>query len=288
MRELIKFFCLKDYAEMFKAGKLYMNSLAYFWNNGFEEQRDIFEGITDSIDKDKIDLPIDLKQVINGEILFRLEAYQYCNLYCLYRVDISDNLIWNKSEKNVFPDTREIMLPDNDMSKFGEYVGIVKNEEEFIKRVLRAVDKSTLCLTGDVRYKKRKGMDKARPNGIVFGMKELYPVSQWVKDGIDVINSRDCFEKLKKYEKQKEWRICLFRGGRDESAYILDVGDLSDIVDIIKINEIRDYFIRKYSPCINNYVSPQYGGFKGNISRKDFKEEIYKYDGGKGRLMFIV
>ena len=37
---------------MFASGKLYMNSLSYFWENGFEDQKDMFEGISDTIKKD--------------------------------------------------------------------------------------------------------------------------------------------------------------------------------------------------------------------------------------------
>ena len=44
MLELIRF-TSGSHAEEFMAGRLYMNSLGFFWNNGFEGQRDMLEGV---------------------------------------------------------------------------------------------------------------------------------------------------------------------------------------------------------------------------------------------------
>ena len=43
MHILTRFFSQKKFLDAFISGKLYMNTLNYFWNNGFEEQKDIFE-----------------------------------------------------------------------------------------------------------------------------------------------------------------------------------------------------------------------------------------------------
>ena len=43
MHLLTRFFSQKNFLDAFISGKLYMNTLDYFWNNGFEEQKDIFE-----------------------------------------------------------------------------------------------------------------------------------------------------------------------------------------------------------------------------------------------------
>ena len=43
MHLLTRFFSQKNFLDAFISGKLYMNTLNYFWNNGFEEQKDIFE-----------------------------------------------------------------------------------------------------------------------------------------------------------------------------------------------------------------------------------------------------
>ena len=45
MHCLIKYFANRQYLNDFLSGQLYMNTLDYFWSKGFEEQKDIFEGV---------------------------------------------------------------------------------------------------------------------------------------------------------------------------------------------------------------------------------------------------
>lgn len=288
MRQLIKYFSTKEYAEMFVSGKLYMNSLSFFWDNGFEEQRDVFEGISDTINAKKIGIPVNMQQLINGDIMFRLEAYRYCNLYCFYRVDISDTLQWNASTPAIFPDTRAISLPNDLMESFGKYVGVVKDEKQLVQRVLGSIEADWLCVTGDVRYRERSGIKKPIEHGINMVTKDLYPASHWLRKGANRTSSKDCFDKTDYYQEQKEWRICLFRNMKEDKPYILDVGDLSDIVDIVESNRIKEYLADKYAPCLNIDVPPQIEEFKGNVTRKEFKEKLYDYDNGMGRLMLVM
>ena len=42
MRNLIRFISKKKYANQFLSGKIYMNSMSFFWSKGFEEQKDFF------------------------------------------------------------------------------------------------------------------------------------------------------------------------------------------------------------------------------------------------------
>lgn len=288
MRQLIKYFKTEKYAKMFVSGKLYMNSLSYFWENGFEDQKDMFEGISDTIKKDGIGLPIVWEQIVSGDLMFRLEAYRYCNLYCFYRVDISDETVWNPNTRAVFPDTRFINLPDKSMEQFGEYVGIIRNEKEFIRRLLNALPTDWICVTGDVRYRKRPGVTKTPRHTVEFSTKELYPASHWLRNGANRTRSKDCFDKTIFYEQQKEWRICLFRNLKEDKPYILDVGDLSDIVEIVRANAIGKRLSKIYEPCLPRNVEPQIGVFTGNVTRQEFKNKLYNFDDGMGRLFMVV
>lgn len=288
MRQFIKYFSEKRYAEMFQEGKLYMNSLSYFWENGFEEQRDVYEGISDTLDKERVGFPTGMKAIVSGDIMFRLETYRYCNLYCFYRVDILDNLLWNASTKAVFPDTWAIRLPEKSMESFGKYIGIIKDERAFVKRVLNAIESDWMCIMGDVTYREREGVIRPISHGMDMVSTELYPASHWLRNGANRTCSKDCFDKTNYYEEQKEWRICLFRNCKEDTPFILNVGNLSDIVEIVKASEIRNYLTDKYKPCIDTDVPPQYGEFYGNVSRREFKEKLYQYDGGKGKLMFVI
>ena len=56
MHLLIKYFNNKKYADEFVSGSLYMNSLNYFWNNGFDEQRDMFEGVVCEVPVNKFNV----------------------------------------------------------------------------------------------------------------------------------------------------------------------------------------------------------------------------------------
>lgn len=288
MRLLIKYFKTKEYAEMFKSGKLYMNSLSYFWDNGFESQKDVLEGICETIKKDEMGFSTQMKQLINGDTMFRLEAYKYCNLYCFYRIDIMDKLIWNPNTSSIFPDTRFICFPDESMKKFGNYVAIIKDEKQFFDRLLNALDSNWICVAGDVSYSERSGITKPIRNEIIWASQKSFPAKHRLRSNTLKPNSKDCFDKTKQYENQKEWRICLFRNIKDEKPYTLDLGDLSDIVEIIESKEISYYLINKYAPCINGNVPPQFSKFIGNVTRNQFKEKLYEFDEGMGKLITVM
>ena len=49
MHNLLKFISKKKYLEDFLNGKLYMNPLNYFWENGFDDQKDIFESVVSTV-----------------------------------------------------------------------------------------------------------------------------------------------------------------------------------------------------------------------------------------------
>ena len=40
MRNLIRFTSKEEYANQFLSGKIYMNTLSFYWSNGFEDQKD--------------------------------------------------------------------------------------------------------------------------------------------------------------------------------------------------------------------------------------------------------
>lgn len=286
MRQLIKYFSTRQYAEMFRQGKLYMNSLSYFWENGIEDQRDILEGVSGTIDRKQF-LSIQDRQLASGDPLFRLEAYQFCNLYCFYRVDISTELYKTPFTTSVFPDTRLIQLPNRNMEQFGKFVAIVKDENELIKRVLAAIPQEWLCVAGDVIYRKRPGMKKQPMNWIEVVSEKAYPASEILKIGRKTGN-KDCFVKTDLYAGQKEWRICLFRNKNENDAYILNVGDLSDLVQIVPASAIQTTLLNQYKPCLMGEVDPQRNGYVGNVSRKEFRDKLYEFDGGLGKIVMFL
>lgn len=142
MHLLTRFFSQKNFLDAFISGKLYMNTLDYFWNNGFEEQKDIFEGVVCTVPvKDFNGFPMDFQAAQASDYHFRAEGYKFCNVLCFYKID--------------FILERGLLRYDlnDDMSKFGEYVAIITNEAEFLRRIEAAAKKSNYeVLCGDIHY----------------------------------------------------------------------------------------------------------------------------------------
>lgn len=84
MLELIRF-TSGPHAEEFMAGRLYMSSLGYFWNNGFEGQQDMLEGTAWMQDPKESHFPKEWQSALCASIMVRAEAFQLCNLLCFHR-----------------------------------------------------------------------------------------------------------------------------------------------------------------------------------------------------------
>lgn len=288
MRQLIKFFSKKDYAKQFLKGELYMNSLAYFWNNGFEDQRDLFEGVSETFDKKSVGFKVQWQQLIDGDVMFRLDAYRYCNLYCFYRVDIDENGIGSPFGMSSMVPVKAIKLPGNEMTEFGDTVAIIKNEDEFMKRVINALEKDWMCVAGDVRYHKIEGSKDGTGGNTYWQTEKLFPAPMF-RRGNGRTTTKDCFNKTMFYAGQREWRICLFRNMKDDKAYTLKVGDLSDIAELVPVSQIQNKLLDMYKPCLPVAdVAPQFNGFKGNIRRSEFKEKMYQFDDAMGQLVLTM
>lgn len=79
MHCLIKYFANRQYLNEFLSGQLYMNTLDYFWSNGFEEQKDIFEGVVCTVPvKDFAAFSTDFQSAQACDYRFRAEGYRYC------------------------------------------------------------------------------------------------------------------------------------------------------------------------------------------------------------------
>ena len=114
MHILIKFFSQKSYLREFVSGKLYMNSLDYFWNNGFYEQKDIFEGVVCTVPvRGFNEMPLDFQAVQASDYHFRADGYRFCNVLCFYKVELTQS--GRVFSYNLNPS----------MSRFGDYVAFI-------------------------------------------------------------------------------------------------------------------------------------------------------------------
>ena len=230
MHILTRFFSQKKFLDAFISGKLYMNTLNYFWNNGFEEQKDIFEGVVCTVPvKDFNGFPMDFQAAQASDYHFRAEGYKFCNVLCFYKINflLEDGLL-------------HCDLND-DMLKFGEYIAIITNENEFLRRIEAAVKRSHYeVLCGDVHYHLQMlngKQSKEGPRMYLAVKDQFFKIEELQNRGFN-IRKRDCFDKGIEYHNQNEWRVALYRGEQTTDAYELDVGNLSDIVCCYPANNI--------------------------------------------------
>lgn len=281
MYDLIRFFDKKEYAEIFLKGQLYMNSLGYFWANGFQDQQDLFEGTVSFVDPHNTLLPDDLTKHIIGSVMNRLEAMKYCNLLCMVRHGYD-------------PVRKQVERINPLMKNFGKYAIIVKNLEVFVNRVYDAMVSKKDC----------------------YGL--MGPVSYHRRD--EILARSDCFDKLNRFSWQNEWRIVWLNNYKHlkeiakadpnatyEVACTLDIGDNSDIAEIYEskvlfeniqaiypgYREVNKIFENKKArELVNSGIPAVYDifcdSFIGWSPRRSFLQKIMEIDGGKYKPLFSI
>lgn len=154
---LTKFFSTRQFQDDFMNGSLYLSSMSEFTkiyperalqeaaSTGDEKaqqqldklhnnnQRDVFEGTIADMNRLHSDWIIgDMKDAVICDLKARAVGYQYCNIQCFCKMDYKRSLNsvgrlqWDWDEP--------------DMSKFGDYAVIIKDQEEFIRRVTNAAE----------------------------------------------------------------------------------------------------------------------------------------------------
>lgn len=273
-------FMKKEFAESFLQGKIYMSALGYFWENGFESQKDFNEGTAQMQAPAQSPFPQDLRSVIKGSIRYRLEAYKYCNLLCM----VMHHYNTQKKQTERF---------DERMRNYGEYAVRIIDVEEFLNRVFeRAKAQGDFCLAGPMNY---------------------LP-SNTVRD------RTDCFDKLLQFAWQKEWRIAYIHDLEQlkglaeddpirtyEKPYTLEIGNISDIAEIVSAKDIFDTpqniykgyrvvdqiepmtwpneLIRMGLPAPYQWSATSYRGWG---DRQSFQNKVIEIDGGKQRPLFDI
>lgn len=257
-----------------------MSALGYFWENGFESQKDFNEGTVQMQSPRQSPLPQNWRSLINGSVRYRLEAYKYCNLLCMVM-----------HHYNTYQQQTERF--DERMRNYGEYAVRITDIEEFLNRVFqKAKVQGDYCLAGPMNY---------LPNNTV-------------RDGTD------CFDKLLEFAWQKEWRIAYIHDIEQlkclaevdpirsyEEPYTLEIGDISDIAEIVRAKDIFDtpqniYKGYKVVDKVEPMVWPEplrlmgmpapyqwsASYYLGWGDRASFQNKVIEIDGGKQRLAFDI
>ena len=256
------------------AGKLYMNRLPYFWEKGFEEQRDIREGISGEIHLESIKtlLPNELQDAVARDVALQMVGYSYCNIFCMSRIDT----------KIVEDGALQISIPA-DMSQFGNKAVIITDLDEFFSRVHQAVTRCGFDYVGEnVCYHQPRlfGAPVYKKSHIIW--KSDVPLSsEYFLNKITY--QRDVFDKSEKYQSQLEWRLALYRGVKESKEYYLDIGDITDIAKVVDFTEMIERrfieeLVMKYDHAEINHV--------GTISRELLRQKFVDL-GEKKYWLFI-
>lgn len=214
---LLRYLEEKSFVDLFMQGHIRLNSLGFFWGEHDEPtkegQIDSLEGMVCSIG------------ATGPKDCARADGYKYCNLLCCYRLDYileGSTTGWYTNEY---------------MDKFGDYVVIIKDRDQFQKRLVKAASKQGFkCGCNSVDYSNR------------------------------FTQERDCFDKEQVYSYQKEWRAALYRGANICEPYDLFIGPIDDIAEwclTSRLNKTLENIFRNH-----DYV-PSHERYYGNIDRYD-------------------
>ncbi len=201
-----------EFVDSFIQGNLYMNTLDYFRSiENNKAQGDYQEGICGTIKKSQLgqigyQLPkYLLDNMLCDNIPLSSDYYAMNNLFCMYSLKIDDDRL------TVYKPNKQI-YEFNDENGEQKVVVRITDTDEFLRRLNKALEK----------YVNR--------NVIEYG---IYGDISYCSSFTNAngMGSRSAFHKEPSYEYQNEWRICILQKLLGKTAFVLKIGDISDIVE---------------------------------------------------------
>lgn len=208
---LLKFFENEKYQNDFLNGKLYMNTLKFFKENEnldiaradkLETIKEHKKQIFDAIQIGKLLLTEKNGEITDGRITKQSKKFDYCNVLCLYS-------LWKNIEN-------EQLVIDKRNKIFGKYCTVITDIEEFLNRVVKAVEKENY----------------------VYRIQNVNYINKNFEYKID--NQEIPFTKFDNFSYQKEFRIAIDTKRNINEPYILDIGNLKDIAFATTIDKINE------------------------------------------------
>lgn len=212
-----------------QAGQLYMKNLKYYVD--LEKTTDD-EDVGDKYDGQMVlqDIKINMYSVDTNKFIAQFDApeasmnlgYLECPVFCMFMFDYR-NHVEEHLEGNILTVRYQFTEEQLErMPNFGDAVLVVKNGNEFVKRVKDGLLKAGYGFTRDyVQY---------------HGFNNLEHLKQVQKD-----NSRIAFWKREKYSYQQEYRFLVHDFVDDHLS--VDIGDISNITDIVKTEELLNTYL---------------------------------------------
>ena len=217
---LLRYLEEQSFVDGFMDGNIRLNSLNFFWGEHDEPTKDGQIDVTEGLV-----CPIDAKSMDDCS---RADGYKYCNLLCCNRlnyVEDEQSVGWYLNE---------------DMGKFGDFVVIIKDTDEFQRRLVDAATRQQYkCLCRSVDYSDRHD------------------------------TTRDIFDKAVDYAYQNEWRVVLYRGILIPEPCTLYIGAISDIAEWCYTRELQHKLARIFYD--RDFVHSNNAEY-GNITRPELAQ----------------
>ena len=225
MHILMKMFKYKEYADDFRMGKLFANTLDYFQKlEGEEGQGDPYEGAMWSSEHDILTLMTPAGPFkITPDLLEHYLSFQRINhvnvvCFCEFRlpVEVVYGILSTPAEF-----MNEVPIPQKLQYDFGPHMVVIRDRAEFENRVNRELRKQTIM--GHVK---------------AFGQRpvqyEDYQPKFWDMVGIGAAGNnflKPAFFKRSSFSYQSEYRIAFERDSilPTGGPYTLNIGDIRDI-----------------------------------------------------------
>ncbi len=214
---LLKLFDDLRFAEMFRAGKLRLQTLRYFRGreDGLGNRGDRYEGTLASLPHGG-DHSILLRRLADGverrissvhtsELRVSTDETSLANVLCLYAVR-------GAGEFEDLEEARRLLLVCSSAERLGPHVAIIKNAQAFIDRFTEALNDSFRRELGEVDY---------------YDPRETLHLE------------RPVFSKRNEYAHQKEIRFAVWRDELIDAPLDLELGDLSDIVELTTVERFN-------------------------------------------------
>ena len=308
---LLKFFSKQKYLREFIRGKLYMNTLHFFWNedkfDDAKKRREQYISSHPGINPDKVTIPLkrlpeqqeDMLEGVIGlsstdeslkdfdghnltSVLYRSKGMGYCNTLCFYKLYYDFVPMMGGKQLIHYVTTSA-------MNDFGDYVAFILNPDELVRRIEAAANREGYKdLIGSVRYHPLKYNGERlkiySQGSVLLKTDEEFDL----KDAAhSIVYRRDCFDKTDKYKGQNEWRVALYRGKKETGAYTLEVGDLSDIIYWDRAENLDSGINNALSKGMKS-IPDNAPRFRGNIDRIELWNKFFELGDYKAIKMLFI
>ena len=211
----------KENLEKLQKGQIYCRNLEFYKSIEHKDKPffDNNEGLSAIYQNDQISIkigPVDGKEIIlnkdKGLVGAVKMGYNFSSpVFCTFAINSGD---WNCAiSDNNYDDFIESIRPKDELTKFGEYACVFMNGAEFNKRLSKACKDSSVSVEhGYVHYVNFKEVSGRIPEEYIGFVKDI------------------------SFKDESEYRYMFF-GNELNDPFLLNVGDLSDITQIISYED---------------------------------------------------